>query len=128
MATVASAVERTFAIPELLEHILLCAVLHKHQGNQRLATIKTIFALQHTNRTVLETIEGSPKLRLLMGLGQLPPKPVPNPAVYNWIFSLTPVLTWRELVVRPFNVDTPILSYFTLGTQLINCKPMKMLD
>lgn len=93
-----SAVDRVFAIPELLEHILL--YLDNDAQALSIAHSKTLFSLQRVNRSFKGTIRGSKRLEWRMGTA----RPLSDDAeLVSANQMVTPYLQQRELKVGPFN-------------------------
>ncbi|KAK3696166.1 hypothetical protein LTR37_018068 [Vermiconidia calcicola] len=100
-----SAAAKVFAIPELLEHILL--LVGEGTRYEDIATIQQLFALRRVNKEFYHTIRGSPKIQRAM---YLLPSPVGDLATAGVPYTINPLLRGRILDMATFAVAFRTLS------------------
>ena len=117
---IGAAAKRVFAIPELLEPILL--FIDDNNWIYKMAAAKRLYVLQRVNTTFANTIQGSGKLKYRMGLDYKPRGHVPLPSdetLSIFLNFLTPALRIRYQIddgVLHININAtlnqPAIPYF----------------
>ncbi|KAK3708681.1 hypothetical protein LTR37_011403 [Vermiconidia calcicola] len=102
----ASATERVFGIPELLEEILVDVSAGDHFKEGRLPRAQ-LFALQRVNQTFKAMVQDTPKLRRIMGLDCWPGISNSDQA-HHWQW-MTPYLKYEYLSIQPFQLEADII-------------------
>lgn len=100
--------EKVFAVPELLEQILLHLQPQERPAQlyADLDAVKELFAVERVSRSFLNTIEGSVGLRRRMGTSPSLPSAA-STTLHRWDelnYDFAPYLAWRPLLLAPFGL------------------------